>query len=414
MGHHTPHDSTFRHRHPTNPQTTPSPKYHVILVIRVCPPRSSLSILPQLTLPNHSRLGSEIFELTAAGGRKSYFVHKNLLMAQSVLLRTTVDAATTERKLDLQAWDGDTVQHLANFLYLHTYGTWKPEPLSPAVYLSEGTASDANNTESRVPTPDTTCSDGTIQPESTLDPNDPRPLTPLSALRDSNYNDGIYCGSTHVEDERQYSVDFPQETHNYKNTLLAHAKVYALAQSLAIDTLCGMAYHRLLVILENFNPIAPGSHLALNIVELLHYVYDNTQGTGDKMRRLVSQFVALNFTAVQCTKEMKDLVGNDGQLAVAVMGKVCRRLVASEDELAQITTNLAHVKEKLGVEQQAVAGLKVRNDGAEKALQDMTMARDKLQQSLSDTMIKLGGAEKSLREAVAKAKAKANSKTMMF
>lgn len=301
--------------------------------------------------------------------------------------------------LDLHAWDGETVEHFVNFLYLNTYGTRRPEPLSRAVDFSDDTASNTNNTESRVHTPDTVCSDRTIQPEASLDGTEPRPLTPLSALRgspDGGDNDVIYCGSTHMEDERLYCVVCPQETHNYHDTLLAHAMVYALAQSLDIDTLCRMAYHRLLVILDNLNPIATGSHVALNIVELLRYVYANTHGTGDTMRKLVSQFVALNFTAVQGTRAMKELVGRDGQLAVDLMEKVCRRLVASEDELAKSREEIAslgYVAKESRVAQQTIVEYRVKIERVEKALYTMTVSRDKLQQSLSDTLRKLSLAQ---------------------
>lgn len=69
------------------------------------------------------------------------------------------------------------------------------------------------------------------------------------------------------------------------------------------------------------------------MVQLLHYVYANTNGAGERMQKLVSQFAAFNFPALQSTEEMKDSVRDGDEAAVVVMEKVCRRLLISEDEL---------------------------------------------------------------------------------
>lgn len=94
---------------------------------------------PELTESYYSRLGSEIFELIADGCRKPFFMQKNLITRQCQGLRIIANAAVTaDRKVNLQAWDGETVGRLVGFLYLRTYEARKPELLSSTDDSSEG------------------------------------------------------------------------------------------------------------------------------------------------------------------------------------------------------------------------------------------------------------------------------------
>lgn len=279
-----------------------------------------------------------MLELTADGGRKSFFVHKSLLAAQSALLQATVGAVAEDRKIDLECWDGETVGHFVDFLYLQTYEARKPEPLFPTKESPDDTVSDATRTESRVCTPDTVRSENTVERDHSPDSTTPRPLSPISVICNDDY-DAAGCVSSRGDIEYNLSIIYPQETHNYHDLLLAHAKVCALASALGIDELRVFAYHRLTVILAGFKSISPGSSLAVNTVELLRYVYDNTLDLGDPARNLVSKFAALNFPALECTYEMKECMRQGGELVVDLVEKVCRRLVASEDDLASSREN---------------------------------------------------------------------------
>lgn len=140
--------------------------------------------------------------------------------------------------------------------------------------------------------------------------------------------------ATRGEESHSYTDPSSQETRDYQDFLLTHARVYALAQSLSIEALQRMAYLLLLRILASLSPIVSGFSAADDTVVLLRYVYANTTGSREPMRELVSHFAALNFPALQCTNAMKELVGQGGELAMDLVDKVCRRLVASEDELA--------------------------------------------------------------------------------
>lgn len=53
------------------------------------------------------------------------------------------------------------------------------------------------------------------------------------------------------------------------------------------------------------------------------------------MRKMVSQFTAMNFAAVGCTEEMKELLRQKGELAVDILQEVGMRLDSAEGQLVR-------------------------------------------------------------------------------
>lgn len=253
-------------------------------------------------------------------------MHKNLLARPSEFLRTTSTNAF-DGKLDLKSWDGETVGHFVDFLYLHAYDVRRPEPLCPTTDSPEGTVSDTTETESRSDTPDT------IQADDSRDSTFPRPLTPIHALIESfDAEDNDPASSLTVEPGDAILDTLAIDEYHW--FLFAHAKVYALAQSLGIVGLQRMAYRSLAGILTSFEPVVEDSVLATSSIELMRYVYSKTHSAEDPMRNLVTQFGALNFPALQRMDGMKEVIRDGGELAVDLVEKVCRRLVVTEDELS--------------------------------------------------------------------------------
>lgn len=345
------------------------------------PPGKPYSFQHSLTEQN-SRLGSDTLELIAEGGRKSFVVHKNLLIIQSPLLRSAVDTLSADGIFDMRSWDGETVGHFVNFLYLQTYVVPGSQPLSPIVGAPVETASDTTGTRSQVSTPGTICSNNSTQRDLALDANDRRPLTPLSGLR-VHPNEGNSDGP----DSGHFC---PQEANDHHNVLLAHAKVYALSQSLEVHILSSMAYHRVLGILESLHTITPDSHIRLNVVELLDYVYAHPDYP---MRKLVSQFVAWNFTAMQGLEEMKELMSRGGQLAVELMAKVSRRLVAGEKEINDQREISKGVTEQFRSEQVNVKVLQLSKERLEKSVKDMVSDMNNSLEQLQSRVLNAGTSE---------------------
>lgn len=254
----------------------------------------------------------------------SFIVHKSLLARQSEFLRTDTNTAV-DGKYDLQSWDGKTVGYFVDYLYLGAYNVQNQEPLYPATSSPEGTVSDTTEALSRSDTPDT------VQADRSPDLTYPRALTPIQYLLDSfDAEDHRGAGGFPREDIDHADSLAPQD---YRWVMFAHAKVYALAQSLGIDDLQRMAYRELAGVLAGFEPAVEGSVVATSSIEIMRYVYSKCHSAGDPMRNLVTQFAALNFPALQRMDGMKEVLGGGGELAVDLFEKLCRRLVATEDQL---------------------------------------------------------------------------------
>lgn len=293
-------------------------------------------------------MSSEIFTLIAQGGR-SFFVHSSILAAQSQPFRSIISGdwkESSERKISLEDWDSDTVGRFIEFLYTGNYQYPEPEPLSPE-RVAENEASKKEEPE------DTGLR--MIYKDKGLNQN--RPLTPLGKC----IQPGLRRKRENMDEEERLKKFDPGQ-HDYKATLLTHAKVYALAQYKDVTTLRSLSLERLLATLMTLGSVEHGSHIAINVVELLGYVYSHTDAPTnyeEPMRRIVSQFAALNFPALQTREEMMVLMSEGGDLVRDLMEKVCRRLVVSEGELLEERSELAVFKCLWGETEKELADLKL-------------------------------------------------------
>lgn len=267
-------------------------------------------------------------------------MHKSLLASQSEFLRTDTNHAA-DGKYDLQSWDGKTVGYFVDYLYLRTYNVKNQESFYPAAGSPEGTVSDTTEALSRSDTPDT------IQADRSEDLTYPRPLTPIQSLLDSfdSEDNGAPGGFSRENPDHGEAIPYPLATDDYRWVMFAHAKVYALAQSLGIDDLQRMSYRELAGVLARFEPVVEGSVVATSSIEIMRYVYSKCHSARDPMRNLVTQFAALNFPALQRMDGMKEVLSGGGELAVDLFEKLCRRLVATEDQLRGTGRAGSHVAE---------------------------------------------------------------------
>lgn len=254
---------------------------------------------------------SEIFELVAEDDVR-FFVNKAILASQSKPFREAMMGPwreATERKIILTDWDSDTVARLVEFLYIGDYPYPDPSPLKPVPEPAGG------DPESGLPEADDL--------ESELDSS--RPLTPLGECLQK-------CLAPDQDDaitDAQRLEKFNPADHDFGDVLLAHAKVYALANYKSVDSLRTLALKRLLLLLTRLHPIQPASHISMNIVDLASYVYSNTDPlsrTQEPLRKLTTQFIALNLAAFQTEPRAVKLVANGGDFVIDLMSKVCRRL----------------------------------------------------------------------------------------
>lgn len=262
-------------------------------------------------------VSSEIFEISAENGERIFNVHKDALIAQSEPFRNAITGGwreTTERKINLNDWDGETVGRLVEFLYIGNYQY--PDPVSSAERAGDRTIQGSF----RAPRA-TRDEAGTV-----TGPN--RPLTPLAECLD-----GLF------PQERDDGADWSKlagfdSQDDYKDALLSNAKVYCLAQYKSISALRSLALRRIFLILQHINPLTAhaNSHAALNVVDLIAYVYSNTDSlvsSEEPLRKLLSQFAAHNLQALQSRPEMMELMSEGGDFVNELMPKICRRLIVS-------------------------------------------------------------------------------------
>lgn len=257
-----------------------------------------------------------MFELTAQNGEVRFHVHKDILISQSEPFRKAITGGwreSTERKINLDDWDGETVGRLVEFLYSGNYQY--PDPVSSGKRVGVGRTIQRKLKAPRAKR------DGVGN-----SPN--RPLTPLDECLD----DFVPQGHNDEADWTRLECFDPQDS--YKETLLSHAKVYSLAQYKSVNALRTLALRRIFLILLKIDPLTlqPDSCTVPNFIDLVNYVYSNTDSlvnSEEPLRKLVSQFAALNIQALQSRQEMTDLMSEGGDFVSDLMPKICRRLVVS-------------------------------------------------------------------------------------
>lgn len=267
-------------------------------------------------LRNTRVISSEIIELTAENGEKQFHVHKDVLISQSEPFRSAITGGwreTAERKICLDEWDGETVCRLVEFLYTGNYQY--PDPVSSS---KRDRVRGTTQRQLGAPRPK--------RDEAKTGPN--RPLTPLEECLDMCFSQKHDDGADWTKLE---GFD-PQD--DYEDTLLAHAKLYCLAQYKSVGALRTLALRRLFLILLKIDPLAPAPdcRAVLNFIDLVKYVYSNTDSlvaSEEPLRKLVSQFAAHNIQALQSRQEMTDLMSDGGDFVNDLMPKICRRLIVS-------------------------------------------------------------------------------------
>lgn len=266
-------------------------------------------------------IASDVFELTAQGQLR-FFVHKDILASQSQPFQNATSGFWKEgsdRRIILEDWDGDTVGRLVEFLYTGDYQYPDPELVS----LGNTSQTVSGEGSRHKPPASLGLRDFSSDPVVDLE----RPLTPLNRCLRYGLSDGG------VTDPKSLEYFEPSE-YDYKEVLLTHAKVYALAHYKSVNLLRSLALKRLLMTLSRISPVQASSHIALNVIDLVNYVYAHTDAlasTEEPLRRLVSQFAALNFTALHTRDEMAEFIAEGGDFVKDLMAKVCRRLKVVEN-----------------------------------------------------------------------------------
>lgn len=271
---------------------------------------------------------SEIYELVASDD-VLFFVHKDILVSRSKPFQEAIAGPwkeALERRIHLTDWDSDTVARLVEFLYVDNYSYPDPSPIkteqSPTETDPESVPSAAENEESP--------------------PESGRPLTPFAECMQRSLPP---CPTDAVTDGQRLER-FNSAEYDFGEVLLGHAKVYALANYKGIEELRALALRRLFLALARVHPLQPASHISINIVDFASYVYANTDPlshTEEPLRKMTSQFIALNLVAFQTEPRAVEFIAQGGDVVRDLMSKICR-ILPSQSAVVSWTGGLPHTR----------------------------------------------------------------------
>lgn len=260
---------------------------------------------------------SEVYGLVASDDVQ-FFVHKDILISQSKPFQEVITGEwkeALERRIHLKDWDSDTVASLVEFLYVDDYAYPDLSPIGPerAPTMTSPEPVDA--------------AAGGLEPR--LDSRR-RPLTPFNEC----LRHGIPPNSPVARTDGQRLEGFDPADHDFGQILLAHAKVYALANYKGIDALRALALKRIFLTLARLHPLQSASRSSMSIVDFAIYVYANTDQLSrseEPLRKITSQFLALNLAAFYTEPQAVELLAQGGDLVKDLMSKICRTLPDPDD-----------------------------------------------------------------------------------
>ncbi|KAL8640054.1 MAG: hypothetical protein Q9226_008787 [Calogaya cf. arnoldii] len=266
---------------------------------------------------------SEIFKIITRSATQPFYVHADVL-ARSDSLRKLVEGPwkeSVEHTIDWTEWEPVTVERFIQWLYTDDYTCPYPTLVQPPI--KSGDSEDK---------PVETDEKASTHQVARIQPNDAesRASAPEGPPRKKQKLVPLFKQRTRAEVERitkqTQAEQFDEwcdnqesfENRDYSAYLGAHAELYIMACRYLLQELSGLAFYRLrsaLVDLEQpgnllrsgvcaLDQHLRGSPVIKNIMDLIPGVYDNVGnpiGDEERLKDLLTDFVALNFTAFQAS-----------------------------------------------------------------------------------------------------------------
>ncbi|OCL05020.1 hypothetical protein AOQ84DRAFT_366993 [Glonium stellatum] len=261
---------------------------------------------------------TSLVKIITGHSKKEYYVNSGaLLSCGSSSLNALVNGGWKESKegvIDWTEFDYKTIERFLIFLYTRDYPVPDPEP-NNMIY-------DEEEEEIEAPEPTKAATDKleTNLQEATADFLEPRPLTPMSRcvfglpLERRPTAAGLFT-QTEFESDSHFGI-----------TLLAHAKMYTFAHYHLVSELERFALQRLNQVLISMD--CTQAHAIPDIAQLVYHIYDNTtvrELQEEPARKLVSQFIALNYTNLM-KGELQTLLVKGGDFVLDLSDKIFTRL----------------------------------------------------------------------------------------
>ncbi|MCJ1230549.1 hypothetical protein MMC12_007223 [Toensbergia leucococca] len=202
--------------------------------------------------------------------------------------------------------------------------------------------------------------------------------------------------------------DLPPFWIDFIPPFLTHAKMYVIANYLLLPELKSLALDRLRILLQWVDQkTLTGSELASEVLELMRYIYDNTDqlvSELEPLRNVIVTFVAVQFTCFEGT-EFTEMMEKGGDLAVDLSTRV-----------GQITDWFYQEAGKLTQENESLASqlssAKATNDEYSDKIQDMSLelayARERMER-LEDSETRLEIEKEMLQDKVMRLKRERNT-----
>lgn len=270
-----------------------------------------------------------------AGSEQMHFIAHASVLEQSDNLKAIIHGKwkdSLERKIVLEDWDAASVGRMLQWLYTGDYqvpNPTLPDPYETAAENHEHDSDDGGDWGTHPPAhppshpPAQRLKRGfTVLLASLMS-------TKLSPIAKRTEAETFESWMRSAGDAR-YDMD-------YEYTLMAHAKLYVLANYMLLPGLQSFTFERLQKLLCTMNPIKKDKSVITNLINLIEYVQVSTTrpDVGEEpLQELTAAFIALNFSQF-----------NDGD------GKV-RRLMNqhrdfAEDVLDKVRTIMAAMKDIL-------------------------------------------------------------------
>lgn len=317
-----------------------------------------------------------MFEIVAGPNRTKFLAHARVL-EKSDKLRATVQGKwkdSTEHKIVLEDWDPETVGRLLEWLYTGDYDSpfptevpqpgaegqdsHVPESLIPTEVPQPG-AEGGESPVSEISVPST--SSGEENNQSTPKHASVKRSRSLMALASITFNKADpELRPSHAEAFDQWATKFLDRSRalDFEAALLAHAKLYALADYMLLPTLQAQIFQRfrnlLFFICSGVTvlrlPLA-NTPVIGNLITLIRYVYANVtrlESEKEPLQDLISTFIALHYDHFDDKGgEVLQFMKQGGDFQRDLHEKVRRNEIALKEEVLSLKEQLRDARNSI-------------------------------------------------------------------
>ncbi|KAM0794347.1 hypothetical protein BDR22DRAFT_712154 [Usnea florida] len=220
-----------------------------------------------------------------AGSEHMHFTAHATVLEQSDHLKAVIHGKwkdSLERKIVLEDWDSASVGRMLQWLYSGDY-----EAPSPTLPDSYETAAESHEQDSD--------DWGAFFAQ----PTEPTFTVLLARLMSTKLSSPAKRTEAETLESWMQSAGVARHDIDYEYTLMAHAKLYVLANYMLLPGLQAFTFERLQKLLSTMHPIKKDKPVITNLINFIEYVHVSTTrpDVGEEpLQELTATFIALNFS----------------------------------------------------------------------------------------------------------------------